>query len=82
MLDKPEVLAEVTEQPRFLPWEINTIQFFLKHKVNTESTILYIMSGLKSSLVSLWHEDGEYQVDLSNKICPKILTCFLQSHPK
>ena len=23
MLDKPEVLAEVTEQPRFLPWEFD-----------------------------------------------------------
>ena len=24
MLDKPEVLAGVTEQPRFPPWEFNT----------------------------------------------------------
>ena len=25
MLDKPEVLAEVTERHRFLPWEFDTI---------------------------------------------------------
>ena len=25
MLDKPEVLAEVTEQPRFLPWVFDTL---------------------------------------------------------
>ena len=24
VLDKPEVLARVTEQPRFLPWEFDT----------------------------------------------------------
>ena len=24
MLDKPEVLAEVTERPRFIPWEFDT----------------------------------------------------------
>ena len=24
MLDKPEVVAEVTNLPRFLPWEFNT----------------------------------------------------------
>ena len=24
MLDKPEVLAEVTEQPKLLPWELDT----------------------------------------------------------
>ena len=30
MLDNPEVLAEVTEQPRFLPWEFDTnmLSFF------------------------------------------------------
>ena len=29
MLDKPKVLAEVTERPRFLPWEINIDPHFL-----------------------------------------------------
>ena len=33
MLDKPEVLAEVTERPRFLPWEFDTN--FKHSKINT-----------------------------------------------
>ena len=27
MLDKPEVLAAVTERPRFLPWELTSLYF-------------------------------------------------------
>ena len=47
MLDKPEVLAEVTEQPRFLSWEFDTLAIIgtsYKNKLN----------GKKDDAKSIW----------------------------
>ena len=45
MLDKPEVLAEVTEQPRFLPWEFDTTMLV---QADYEIRLMIIMTYYES----------------------------------
>ena len=41
MLDKPEVQAEVTKRPRFLPWEFDTACLFFKTTTTNFCTIFF-----------------------------------------
>ena len=45
MLDKQEVLAEVTERPRFLPWQFDTKVIFEKNKRVSEDLNIFFTGG-------------------------------------
>ena len=52
MLDKPEVLVEVTEQPRFLPWEFDTEMFLLRFSSSNPILIFTNKNKLISNILS------------------------------
>ena len=52
MLDKPEVLAEVTERPRFLPWEFDT--HFKHSKMNTGKKLFSMFLYNRRDLFHVW----------------------------
>ena len=55
MLDKPEVLAGVTERPRFLPWELVTVTY------SRQLSTLYLFGIFSLRLTR--EEDRELSID-------------------